>query len=430
MLISLDTLRADHLPMHGYPVQTSPNLQELADRGVRFSRVYSPSSYTLPTHVTMLSGQHPWLHGVHRPDERIDRRRTPLLARRLRDEGYFTVALTGGGFVDPEFGFDTGFDRYDTVDPGIAHVVSVHRRFSSGAEDARQATLDQREAALREWIRARADGPPFFLFVHTYAVHRFRPEPEYRAAIDAERVAAHRREHGHSTESEVLERVLDYDGSIRQADERVVRAVIESLRDAGLDENTIVSVHSDHGEELYDRREWGHGHTLREEVLRVPWVLFDPNGPHGVEIDVPVPLHQVVPTLLDRMGHDPEVPGGVSPLDLEDPRALDAPLRSHLELDRRLPLQRSLISGPWKLVEMDGESNTALLFNLNQDPGELVDLAPTEQERVRSLRALLQSELARAEQERQSLYGPRADSLNPMSEALRSRLQTLGYLQD
>ena len=160
----MDDLRADHLSLYGYRKVTSPNIDSWAGHhGVTFSNVVAASPWTLPSHVSLLSGLDALSHGVNFPQDAAGKD-VLFLAEALREAGYRTGAVTGGGFLRPEYGFHQGFDRFRWWPGEIGHPDELD---------------DGLDTALR-WIETWADGP-FFLFFHTYEVHSpfHRREPHF-----------------------------------------------------------------------------------------------------------------------------------------------------------------------------------------------------------------------------------------------------------
>ncbi|MEW6745075.1 MAG: sulfatase [Planctomycetota bacterium] len=447
VLVSLDTLRADHLSCYGYPLETSPHIDALAARGVRFAGVYSPSSYTLPTHVTMLSGQHPLVHGVRQPLHRIADEATSLLAEELRERGYLTAAFTGGGFVDPEFGFDAGFDRYDTWDPGLAVTPARQDRLARELRPRFEGIADGAHV-VRDWIRDHADSP-FFLFVHTFLVHNYTPDPSYWEKFndvpgrgvfaDAPAVLRPVQDGEREADAELRDHLRSlYDATILQADDIIVGALVQELERSGLMDRTVFCIVADHGEELFEHGSIGHGKTLYNEVVRVPWILSWPGGPRGEVIEQPVPLESVAPTLRSLLGlpADPgadgrpiavgkdALPGGPFVLDL-------------VAAEEQGPLV-GLVAPPWKIL-VGGATEAGVqtggaggdeeirLFDLSDDPGEHADLASSRAEPrdrlLRLLRARVDSLDAKAR-----AAGRTATTTSVLSVEVRDRLEELGYL--
>jgi hypothetical protein len=313
VLISLDTLRADRMSLYGAPRRTTPAIDALAARGVRFTHAYSPSPWTLPAHATMLTGRYPSSLSPNFSDQLY--RLAPLLSTLLKTHGYRTAAVTGGGFVSKAFGADIGFDSFAQRNWDIDR--------SRG--DARPSNL----ADALQWIEAGAG--PFFLFFHTYVAHvpyadrRFVADGEggrladiYKGKMTAWMDTNLRLNCGRIdlTDAEKQFLLALYDGGVAAADEMVAE-VVAGLRRAGLLERTIIVITSDHGEEFWDHsnRAAFHGHTLYNELLRVPLVWYEPDLPDpGSSRAEAVGLVDIVPTVLARLGIAP--PGGLDGVDL------------------------------------------------------------------------------------------------------------------
>jgi arylsulfatase A-like enzyme len=316
LLISIDTLRADHLGVYGYGKPTSPNLDELAKSSLVFTRAYATAPWTLPSHASMFTGLLPHEHGAGHgsPYEPLSDEH-PTLAAMLRSAGYRTVGFSAGGFAGQGFGLASGFERwversrvdFASVVPEILHEIS---------------------SSLR--------GRPFFLFVHTFDVHG-----PYQGWEDQQRVApAEWRSDDAATVPELppeewqgirsidqheylaLERfagladVVDaYDAGIRQVDAQVGR-ILEHLRTTGLLDDTLVLVTSDHGESLYEDRFYiGHSYTVAEREIRVPLIVRLPGGAQRGRTDELVSLVDLVPLVLDALDMEPRTPmSGTSPL--------------------------------------------------------------------------------------------------------------------
>ena len=166
ILVSIDTLRADHLSCYGYERETSPFLDRLAVKGVRFTDARSPSHWTLPTHTTMMTGLHPHRHGV--VDDTVQRSsETEMLAELMQKNGYRTAGVVSSLYVSSVFGFDKGFDHFEDF------ALHTERANLSGQVDAKGVV----DAALA-WWKKQEEGKPIFLFVHFYDAHyAYEPPP-------------------------------------------------------------------------------------------------------------------------------------------------------------------------------------------------------------------------------------------------------------
>ncbi|MBM4013760.1 MAG: sulfatase [Planctomycetes bacterium] len=434
IVLSLDTLRADHVGCYGGKVVATPAIDALAARGTRFARVFSPASYTLPTHLALLSGQDPLVHETVAATDPMDPLRTLPLAARLREAGWRTGAFTAGGLVHPRYGFGVGFDRYSIRDPG--GVVGLHRRIGDVQDDDAQPGEDRMGAVL-DWITAGGDAP-FFLFLHTYLVHNYRPHQPWldrtfggpRPSPEELRTLRQAASGGDAAANQRLREL--YAASLAQADAEIVGRLLATLDTAGLRERTIVALLSDHGEEFLEHGMVGHGDELWHTLTEVPWIVAGPGVPEGAVREEPVVLADVAPTLagLLPLSDDPRVLA----VDRFSPDAIEAAgdgeaITLSLRRIADRPDQDALVLWPWKLVRRRTAEKPwpVALYELDEDPGETRDRAADLPERtagmIRRLDARL-AELERAKQELPSRSGPRRFDLSPELERM---LDQLGY---
>lgn len=297
IMISIDTLRADHLGCYGYERDTSPNIDALAADGVLFANTYASSPWTLPSHVALFTGQHGVHHQVYHKDERMDPDMTTL-AEAFAAQRYACAAFTGGGFVSPVYGFSQGFDTYDVTAGGVFHQDSAERVFQ----------------AASDWLDRFSDRD-FFLFLHTYQTHSpYACPPPYKVMyLNDDSLFGHVDLLQHLGGKENIFRSLPelerhniidlYDGEIRYTDEKLIGPLLAKLKESGLYERTLIVFLSDHGEEFYDHGGWGHGHSLYDESLKVPLIFKFPNSVHqAVKRDAIVSLVDVMPTIAEVMG--------------------------------------------------------------------------------------------------------------------------------
>lgn len=276
IVISIDTLRADHLGTYGAYRPTSPALDAFAKEAAVFTAAWSVWPETSGSHMSLFTSRFPSEHGVtsfiSTPPPTI-----ALLAEQLRAGGYRTRAFTEDGGVWAHAGFARGFGAYG------------ERRSATGVYPGEAAATF---GDATRWIEAHADRT-FFLFVHTYQVHGpYTPPRAYRqlfADVPGREGTAFA---GHA---------LNYDREIRFTDDQV-GAFLASLHRLGLDDRTIVILLSDHGEEFGDHGGMGHGRTLYREVLHVPLVVRAPGLATPARIATPVSLLDVAPTVLDLLG--------------------------------------------------------------------------------------------------------------------------------
>ena len=302
VLISLDSLRADHLGAWGYKRDTSPNLDKLARESIRFSNAISTSSWTLPTHLTMFTGLSQVAHGVV-VDTNVLPRSIRTLGEIFHDAGYATAGFVSGPYVSGHYGYDRGMDTY----------IDLSAQWGKSAE-ARAAILSPEiNAKGLAWLDQTRD-QPFFLFLHYFDIHYdFVPPPPYDTMFDPDytgtmdgRMFIERDDVHPKMPARDLEHILAlYDGEIRFTDHHV-GIVLDHLRSKGLLDSTVVMVVSDHGDEFFEHGNKGHHRTVYDEVLRIPMLLRLPGGEQGGRtIDRQTSLIDVFPTVLDAAGLSP-----------------------------------------------------------------------------------------------------------------------------
>ena len=268
ILISIDTLRADHLPIYGYTKVQTPNIDALAADGVVFNHAYSHVPETLPSHTTILSGELPYEHGVRDNVGFTVKPGQWFIQRALHDHGWPTGGFVSAYVLRKATGIGQGFDLYDSDLPPTSGELGVGAVQRPGPE-----TL----AAALKWLNARDARKPFFLFVHFYEPHKpYEPPARYSM-------------------------YLPYDGEIAYADELVGR-LLDRLRQMKLYDRSTIVLLSDHGEGLGDHGEDEHGLFLYQETVHVP-LIVKLAGRHLItRVDAPVQHIDVVPTLLDVAG--------------------------------------------------------------------------------------------------------------------------------
>ena len=416
LLISIDALRADHLGSYGYDRATSPALDRLASKGVRFSRAFVNTHGTPPSHTTLLSSLYQETHrvgidsdaaegggGYSIPNEVV------LVQEILQQAGWLTVAVTGGGYMSAEFGFARGFeifhDHAGGVVPATQKIIDI---LADRNEDAR----------------------PVFAFFHTYQVHSPYDPPEkykdlfgeYEGRVEAssEALLAIQKSAGKlltRADFEYLESL--YDGEIRHTD-TVIGRMLSTLEAEGFLDNTVVIVTADHGEEFGEHGGVLHGGKLFEELLRVPLIITGRGVPHGVTNPNLVSLIDIPPTILSlaSLPAPPEMEGR----DIFD-TTNDAPWqkqRIFAQYGNRLYCVRA---PRWKLIHRPAIDGVKL-FDLHRDPGERSNV----RDRFPKVANALLGELHvwRGARPRLDLSPRASDELSP--EKLEE-LRALGYVE-
>jgi arylsulfatase A-like enzyme len=289
VLISVDTLRRDHVGLYGYAPPTTPSIDSIGRAGITCDDAVSTSSWTLPAHLSMLTSLDPGQHGGTDMDHGFDGR-APTLPDRLRDAGYATQAVTSHLYVSPVYGLEHGFDHLDF------------------RQDRKAGEVVDRAIALLD----RLGDEPFFLLLHFYDPHwHYDPPAEALAHFESEYAGDvtglwqdfSRRDPASFSEADLRHLRALYDGEIRYTDDQIGR-LLEHLEERGLDRGTLVLLTSDHGEEFLEHGAFEHQRTLYEEVIRVPLVVRAP-GLAPRRITQQTSVLDVAPTILDWAGLPP-----------------------------------------------------------------------------------------------------------------------------
>ena len=387
LLVTIDTLRADRLGCYGARDATTPVLDALAGRGVRFETAVAAVPLTGPSHATILSGLTPVHHGVRDNGAYVLPDSVPTLAEAFRAAGYRTAGFVSGFPVDRRFGFARGFDHYDDRLPHSDEL---------GWGEYVERRADRTTAVVREWLEGRR-GEPWFAWVHYFDPHGpYDPPPAWASRFPGR----------------------PYDGEVAFVDEQL-GVLLRALEQSGPLARTLVLVTGDHGESLGEHGEDTHGVFVYDSTLLVPLILAGPGVPAGHESRVVARLVDVTPTLLDL--------AGLRPLGVSDGRSLRPALGGRAMPDEpayveslyvqhqlgRAPLH-GLRTAAWKLVDAPRPE----LYALREDPGETRDRTRDEPGRVEGLRRGLQALLS----------APTPDARSEVDPEVRERLAALGYL--
>jgi arylsulfatase A-like enzyme/cytochrome c-type biogenesis protein CcmH/NrfG len=367
LLVTIDTLRADHVGCYGDASASTPVLDALAARGVRFATAVAHVPLTGPSHASILTGLGPLGHGFRENAGFVLPAQVRSGAQDFHDAGYRTAAFVSAFPLDRRFGFDRGFDVYDDHlpkgnDPRRTPYVE---RFADGTTDA----------ALR-WLEVPAakPGQPFFLWVHYYDPHApYEPPPEFEARF----------------------RAAPYDGEVAFADQQLGR-LLGALDERGLLGQTLVLAMADHGEGLGEHGEGTHGLFVYDSTLKIPFIVAGP----GIDTPRVAPTvartTDVLPTLLDYAGLP--IPAGIEGRSLRpamEGRAMDdAPAYAETLYPQREFGWAPLFA--WRTADHKMiEAPRPELYDLQKDPGEKDNLAPRETARLAQMREKL--DVARSE---------------------------------
>jgi len=426
VLISIDTLRPDFLGCYGHERPTSPLLDRFAAQGTIFEDVTSASPWTLPSHASMLTGLYPSSHGVKDHDRQLTKE---TLATRLLDAGYETIAVVNSHNIgDRRYGLLRGFEH--------AHYQKESIEDPETKLITNQGPLIAKKAI--DFLRARDESRPFFLFLHFYDVHTdFTPDPRWKLEFvgpysgdldgNTQQLVEYRASDRQLGEEDVRFLEEMYQAEIRTFD-GILGRVLDYLDATGLAADTIVAVTSDHGEEYAEHDSVLHGRTYYQEVIRVPILLRGPGIPAGLVVDTPVHLVDLPRTLYSLIGVAPSAE--LDGLDLTPAlRGQPLPAQRYLfseadhnntwEGEEVADVRRLLRIGSEKLI-YDTLTGRKELYDLSTDPEERNDLSAERPARVEELFAELQRFMDRP-------VDPQSRELAPMDDELEAELRRIGY---
>ena len=385
ILISIDTLRADHLPAYGYTKVRTPNIDAFAAEATVFEQAYTHSPQTLPAHTSILSGELPFDHGVRDNIGFTVKQGQWFVQRVLHERGWPTAGFVSAYVLRDKTGINQGFDTYDSDLPASSPEMSIGQVQRDGSN-----TL----AAAEKWLATQGT-KPFFLFLHFYEPHKPYAPPARFAQY------------------------LPYDGEIAYADELIGR-LVDRLRGANLYDRSTIVLLADHGEGLGDHGEQEHGMFLYRETTHVPLIVKLPGRHAGRRVAVPVQHIDLVPTILDLIGA-PARPGlrgrSLRPL-LEGKGALpDTGIYSEALYSRYhfgWSELYALTDSRYRLIRAPRDE----LYDLERDPKESTSIAAQRPQVKQAMRSALESLIAST-----SIAAPTA-----VSEEDRQRLAALGYV--
>ncbi|MBI5432513.1 MAG: sulfatase [Planctomycetes bacterium] len=460
LLISIDTLRADALGAYGESRATSPTFDAFARDAIVFERALSPAGVTAPAHMSILTGLSPTVHRISNANRFLDEvggvdttriarfrldERVPTLASVLRAAGWSTGAFVGGGNLNGETGFGQGFDTFD---------------FSAdnGMNGNREQLFDPTRALA--WIESRRDAP-FFAFLHTYVPHApYLPPPPWDRAFDSDYTGAipidraaffaepaqsyserYKRYWGpvDRDSSRDLEHLrAAYAGDVRHADD-ALKTMLDALARLGLEDDTIVIVLSDHGEEFLEHGHFEHPGDLYVEHVHVPLALRVP-GKRAARVAAQVGTQDLLPTVLELVGVPaPAVLQGRSLVELFSGGGADRPVISETvyawappgpngELEP-VDVLFTLRTDSWTYLWTNrGAKEREELFDRRADPRETRDLhaEPAHADVLAKLRDALARHREASRRISAAYNGPASVELD---RATVDELRALGYVK-
>ncbi len=419
ILISVDCLRPDHMGLYGHSNETTPYIDAFSRQAVVFDNAVSTSSWTLPTHMSMMTGLTPSFHGAGRSEKLAGSQ--SYLPELLSKAGYETLGVVTGAYLSQSFGFERGFHIYRTM---------AHPRAGKAVDEALQ-------------LLRRSSGRGFFLFLHLFDPHwKYLPPEEFvdrfgSRPADIDRLLAivlNREPPGKPTDVEQLMNL--YDGEIAYLDREVGR-FFEALEQMEIFESSLIILTADHGEAFYEHGYWQHSDVLYEETIRIPLIVKWPGNALKGRVGQPVSLIDIFPTLMKGAGLPHEKTMGAS-LDGFRPgdegtarrRTISETVWSSPD-NRRMKV--ALRSDDLKYIATfaTGDDNLTIeemvkeeLYNLVSDPGEKRSL--DDADHLESFRRELRSYL---EEAGAYLARSRKGKAVELDDEVAERLRSLGYIK-
>lgn len=408
VLITIDTLRADHLGSYGYERDTTPNIDMLAERGMLFENAYAQASWTYPSMASMHTSLYPDQVGVTRFGSRINNKLTTL-AEYMKNNFYNTYGVVSNIVVSEIFGFGQGFSQFEETYIGADHTTS-------------EITTQK----ATKFIKKNKDDK-FFIWIHYFDPHSYyleHTEFDYGSGYTGPLPPRVSSQHLNSVKDELTEEDIEYvkdlyDDEISYTDIYIGK-IIDLISNLGLENDTIIILTSDHGEEFMERSAVGHGSTLYEEVIKVPLIFFYPEYPQisGKRIKENVEIRNMAKTISVLTRSDNSKFGGYDLLDVDNIKD-----SNELVYSTVFKNHNTVLMNEWKLIS-NLDKNTYELYNLDLDPDEKINLYNSNQEDISQIRAILTNKLS----DYQDYKTAEIKSIKLGDEDIK-KLKALGYLQ-
>ncbi|MCL6583984.1 MAG: tetratricopeptide repeat protein [bacterium] len=395
LLISIDTLRADHLGCYGYKEIQTPVIDQVAREGALFSHCYTPTPVTLPSHLSIMTGLYPLSHGVRNNGTFVAGPELVTLAEVLKERGYQTAAFVGSFVLDRRFGLDQGFDTFDD--------------YMNKDQEATLLLYNERKAedvvsGAEKWLRTNGRNKPFFLWVHCFDPHAPYEPPQPFATKYKDNL---------------------YDGEIAYTDQMLGK-LISCLKEMNIWDQTLLILTADHGEGLGEHNEKTHAIFIYDSTLRVPLIFRHPGLiPQNVEISQEVTLLDIFPTVLELAGVKKEIDiHGKSLMGLMTGKE-NKPLREEFFCETYYPLYNhgwspleGLRTKEWVYIRAPKPE----LYNMIEDRGQVKNLYPSHRQKAEELdkqMEALKRRIARGKVESKKMV---------MDQETAQRLRSLGYV--
>jgi len=424
VLITIDALRADHLSCYGYHRNTSPNIDKIAEKGIVFNNVISPSSWTTPSMVSLFTSVYPINHGIIKGfakgreihNQKVFSDDIITLAELLKANGYETFGAASNLHLSEKFGFARGFDNYKCLP---------------------WQTAPQVNRVVYSWESQIKNSGKFFLWIHYFDPHHpLTPRTPWIEHYTSHELTQQLNLSNKSSDyiqlniprlrKEALSNLVAlYDSDINYVDLHIG----ELIKNFELEENTLIIITADHGEEFFEHGQFGHGKNLFQETINIPLIIKLPHHDKKETIDEYVNLVDIMPTIIDILNiNPPEQLLGKSVLEKQGlffrlmqiltNREIDN--YGFAELDRKEVL-KAILTPEWKYI-YNYKNKTGQLYNIKLDPHELNNLADKKTKECTKLKGQLLSWVA------SSKTYPVKSQLFEISQEEKEKLEAMGYL--
>lgn len=416
ILISIDTLRADHLGCYNYPRNTSPFIDQFRTDSVLFRRCMAQSPSTLASHASILTSLIPSHHGAFFSRSQPLPNNIITMAELLQQNGYRTISFNDGGQIAPEFGLNQGFEKYESM--------------TSGSE-LKRLHFNRIVSKTMEWLDQHHD-EKFFLFLHTYETHHpYFPKERYLNLFESNYNGKLSRfikmklirqiNNGElKLNEEDKQHIINaYDAEIRSMDDSF-GLLMDFLKKNKCYDNTLIIFTSDHGEEFGEHGTWAtHSHSLFNDQLHVPLIIKLPGSKFfSRNVDHLVRSIDILPTVMDLLGEkmskDFEGTSMVPLMKGSRPRNPMFAISQRDVPETNAPAYWSIMTGTWKLYD-------AKLYNLLSDPGEFKDVSGLHE----NLKKTLEKYAIKYIKPKKANISSKKVT---MDDALKEKLKSLGYL--
>ena len=398
VVVTVDTLRPDHLRCYGYPNIETPALDGLAQRGVLFENAVAQTPLTPPSHASIFTGQNPNVHKVRNTGGFVLQSSAHPLARILREQGWDTAAFIGSAVLKKLFGLNNGFSVYDDEMPR----PGKRNEFREDPERKASVVVDH----AIDWLHKRSSDKPYFLWVHLYDPHiPYRPPEEFARKYKGR----------------------PYDGEIAYADQQIAR-LFDAVAEKSPAEKTVTAVLSDHGESLGEHGEHTHGVFIYDSTLRIPFLMAGPGIPAGLRVKQQARTIDFLPTLLEVMGG--RAPGYVQGLSLAPAFsgktvATDVSYAETLypKMNMNWSELRAIRTNRWKYIRAPRPE----LYDLTSDPGETNNVIQQHGPEAQTFEAQLKNIISPGPNGTGKAGTEKVDTAM-LDERVMDQLKSLGYL--